>query len=97
MVRRFVIPASLALAVALFISCTSQAFYWVNWPGSGDPGSSTGSQTGTITGTGTGSTGTGAGTGTGDPGSSYVPEPASLIAGLAGLGTVGLVRRFRRK
>ncbi len=97
---RFVLLTSMAVAAVLFTSRAAQAFYWVDGPGSGSTGTT---QTTTSTGTGdpvtvTGDPG-GGDPGTGDPGSSssYVPEPASLIVGLVGLGSIGLVRRFRRK
>ncbi len=99
---RFALLLGAAIAIALVNGETAQAFYWVNWPGRGTSSSgSGGTSTGTVTTTGK-STGTTGGSGgtvsvTGDPSGSQIPEPATLVIGLVGLGSWGLVRRLRRK
>jgi PEP-CTERM motif len=93
---RFVLLGCAALALALSTSGAVHAFYWVDWPGSGSPSTST-TSTQAVTTTGTSTGGTVSVTGDPSSPSSFVPEPASLIVGLVGLGSVGLVRRFRQK
>jgi hypothetical protein len=89
---RFALLLSAAFTIMLFSGPTARAFYWLNWPGSGttsssgDPGTSTSIGTPTVTTTGaTSSDPGGTVTSTGDPGGpvSQVPEPASLVIGLA--------------
>jgi hypothetical protein len=99
----FVFLALSALTITFVSAQKSQAFYWVGWPGSGDPSTTTTTTTGTpttVTTTGDpGGTATTTGnpsTGPSDPGGSGVPEPASVIVGLVGLGSLGLARRLRR-
>jgi hypothetical protein len=89
----------LVMTLMFWGTSAAHAFYWHNWPGSGNSSSSSQGTTGGSQTQSSGNEQTPPGGGTtgntpgGNPG---VPEPSTLLAGLIGLGAIGVVRRVRR-
>jgi MYXO-CTERM domain-containing protein len=97
-IRRLWRPIAALIAVVWLVvgASTASAFYWHNWPGSGGSGGGGGSNPPPPTPppeTTTGNPETPPGGG----GSPHVPEPSTALAGLIGLGAVGMFRWARRK